>query len=161
VFGQDDQTLPGVVGRLLAARGQTVATAESLTGGLLGAALSELPGSSATYRGGLVVYATDAKASVAGVSEEILGAYGAVSEQTATALAEGARTRLGADWAISTTGVAGPQEQEGKSVGTIHLAVAGPSGGRVRSLQVPGDRERVRVLAVTAGLDLLRRCLLA
>jgi len=160
VFGQDDQTLPGVVGRLLAARGQTVATAESLTGGLLGAALSELPGSSATYRGGLVVYATDAKASVAGVSEEILGAYGAVSEQTATALAEGARTRLGADWAISTTGVAGPQEQEGKSVGTIHLAVAGPSGGRVRSLQVPGDRERVRVLAVTAGLDLLRRCLL-
>ena len=159
VWGYDHDSLPGVVGRLLAARGQTVATAESLTGGLLGAALSELPGSSATYRGGLVPYATDAKAAVAGVPQQVLDEHGAVSEQTARALAEGARARLGADWAVATTGVAGPDEQEGKPVGTVHAAVAGPAGTRVRTARLPGDRDRVRVLTVTTALDLLRRSL--
>ena len=159
VWGYDDETLPGVVGRLLAARGQTVATAESLTGGLLGAALTELPGSSATFRGGLVPYATDRKAALAGVPQEVLDEHGAVSEPTARALAEGARDRLGADWGVATTGVAGPDEQEGKPVGTLHLAVAGPAGTRVRTARVPGGRERVRVLAVTSALDLLRRSL--
>ncbi len=157
VFGRDDETLPAVAGRLLRERAQTVATAESLTGGLLAAALSELPGSSTTFRGGLVVYATDAKAKVAGVGRELLQAHGAVSEQTARALAEGARTRLGSDWGVATTGVAGPDEQEGKPVGTVLVAVAGPDGTAARSARFPGDRERVRVLAVTAALDLLRR----
>jgi len=159
VWGRDEQTLPEVVGRLLADRGQTVATAESLTGGLVGAALSERPGSSATFRGGLLVYATDAKAAVAGVPQQVLDGHGAVSEQTARALAEGARERLGADWGVGTTGVAGPDEQEGQPVGTVHVAVAGPDGTTVRSARLPGDRERVRVLTVTTALDLLRRAL--
>ncbi len=157
VFGFDGETLPGVAGRLLRERGQSVATAESLSGGLLGAALTELPGSSATYRGGLIVYATDTKAGVAGVADAVLAEHGAVSATTALALAEGARSRLGADWGVATTGVAGPSEQEGRPVGTLHVAVAGPASAASRSLRVPGDRERVRVLAVTAALDLLRR----
>lgn len=161
VFGRDDETLPAVVARLLRSRGQTVASAESLTGGLVGAALSELPGSSASFRGGVVVYATDAKASVAGVPAALLREHGAVSEQTALALAAGARERLGADWGVATTGVAGPDEQEGKPVGTVHVAVAGPAGSSARSVRLPGDRDRVRVLAATTALDLLRRGLQA
>ncbi len=160
VFGRDDETLPYVVGAALRRRGQTVATAESLTGGLVGAALSELGGSSATYRGGLVTYATDAKASLAGVPDAVLAEHGAVSERTAVAMAVGARDRLVADWGVATTGVAGPDGQEGKPVGQVHVAVAGPGGVvRVRSARLPGDRERVRVLAVAAALDLLRRLL--
>lgn len=159
VWGYDGQTLPQVVGRLLAGRGQTVATAESLTGGLVAAALSELPGSSATFRGGLVPYATEVKAAVAGVPQAMLDEHGAVSEQTARALAHGARERLGADWGLSTTGVAGPEEQEARPVGTVHVAVAGPERTTVRTVRLPGDRERVRVLAVTTALDLLRRTL--
>jgi nicotinamide-nucleotide amidase len=157
VWGVDGDVLPGVVARLLARAGATVAVAESLTGGLLGAALSELPGSSATFRGGLVVYATDLKATAAGVPAPLLAAHGAVSAETAAALAAGARERLGATYGLATTGVAGPNEQEGHPVGTVHVAVAGPDGGAVRSLRLPGDRQRVRLLAVTAALDLLRR----
>jgi len=159
VWGRDDDTLPAVVGRLLRERGQTVASAESLTGGLVGAALSELPGSSASFRGGLVVYATDAKQSVAGVPADLLAEHGAVSPETARALAAGARERLRADWGVATTGVAGPDEQEGRPVGTVHVAAAGPDGTVVRSARLPGDRDRVRALAVTAALDLLRRSL--
>ena len=159
VWGRDGDSLPGVVAALLAVRGQTVASAESLTGGLLGAALSELPGSSATFRGGLVAYATDTKASVAGVPPDVLARHGAVSEQAAAALAAGARARFGSQGAVSTTGVAGPDEQEGRPVGTVHVAVAGPDGPSVRTARLPGDRDRVRLLAVTAALDLLRRVL--
>ncbi len=159
VWGRDDDTLPGVVGRLLRERSATVATAESLTGGLLGAALTDLPGSSVTFRGGLVTYATDSKASVAGVPAEVLRASGAVSPETARALAEGARERLGTDWGVATTGVAGPDEQEGQPVGTVHLAVVGPEGATGRSVRLPGGRDRVRLLAVVSALDLLRRAL--
>lgn len=159
VWGRDDDTLPGVVGALLRARGETVATAESLTGGLLGAALTELPGSSATYRGGLVPYATDSKASVAQVPADVLAAHGAVSAETAEALALGARERLGADWGVATTGVAGPDVQEEQPVGSVHLAVAGPGGTTVQSVRLPGGRDRVRLVAVNSALDLLRRCL--
>jgi nicotinamide-nucleotide amidase len=157
VWGHDDDTLDGVVHGLLAAAGQTVAVAESLTGGLLGAALSQRSGSSVTFRGGVVVYATDLKGTLAGVPGPLLAAEGAVSPRTAAALAAGARDRLGADWGVGVTGVAGPTEQEGKPVGTVHVAVAGPAGGQVRSLLLPGDRDRVRQLAVTSALDLLRR----
>ena len=159
VFGHDDDTLDGVVHALLRSAGQTVAVAESLTGGLVGASLSSRPGSSVTFRGGLVVYATDLKVQLAGVDPGELAANGAVSPQTAAALAEGARVRLGADWGLGLTGVAGPDEQEDQPVGTVHLAVAGRGGTTVRSLRLPGDRERVRLLAVTGALDLLRRAL--
>ena len=157
VFGRDGDSLPAVVLRRLVAAGQTVAVAESLTGGLLGAALTELPGSSAAFRGGLLVYATDVKAALAGVPEQVLTTEGAVSTATAEALADGARRRLGADWGVGVTGVAGPDEQEGKPVGTLHVAVAGPAGVRSATRRVPGDRSRVRLIAVTAALDLLRR----
>jgi nicotinamide-nucleotide amidase len=150
VFGRDGDTLPAVVLRRLVAAGETVAVAESLTGGLLGAALTELPGSSAAFRGGLLVYATDTKAALAGVPAEVLAADGAVSSATAEALARGARERLGATWGVGVTGVAGPDEQEGQPVGTVHVAVAGPTGVRSLTRRFPGDRQRVRLLAVTA-----------
>jgi nicotinamide-nucleotide amidase len=157
VWGHDRQTLDGVIHDRLQAAGQTVAVAESLTGGLLGAALSQRSGSSASFRGSLVVYATDLKQTLAGVSPEVLAEEGAVSPETALALAHGARNRLDADWGIGVTGVAGPTEQEGKAVGTVHVAVSGPGGSEVRSLRLPGDRDRVRTLTVTYALDLLRR----
>jgi nicotinamide-nucleotide amidase len=157
VWGHDDDTLDGVVHDLLGRAGQTVAVAESLTGGLLGAALSRRSGSSATFRGSVVVYATDLKETLAGVPGPLLEGQGVISAETAAALAAGARDRLGADWGLGVTGVAGPTEQEGHPVGTVYVAVAGPSGGQVRSLRLPGDRDRVRSLTVTMALDLLRR----
>ena len=157
VWGRDDDRLDEVVHRGLTARGATVAVAESLTGGLLGAALSRMPGSSATFRGSAVVYATDLKETLAGVPGPLLASAGAVSAETAGALAVGARERLGATYGIGVTGVAGPTEQEGQPVGTVHLAVSGPGEPVVRSLRIPGDRDRVRMLTVMAALDLLRK----
>jgi nicotinamide-nucleotide amidase len=157
VFGRDEDSLPAVVVGRLAAAGATVAVAESLTAGLVGAAITEIPGSSAVFRGGVQVYATDLKASLAGVPGPVLAEHGAVSEPTARALAQGVRERLGATYGLALTGVAGPDPQEGQPVGTLHVAVAGPDGVRARSLRLPGDRARVRLLAVTAALDLLRR----
>jgi nicotinamide-nucleotide amidase len=159
VFGRDADTLPAVVLRRLVAARATVAVAESLTGGLVGAALSELPGSSAAFRGGVQVYATDLKARLAGVPEQVLAEHGAVSRPTAEALASGVRERLEATYGVGVTGVAGPDEQEGKPPGTVHLAVAGPDGVRSATVRLPGDRPRVRLLAVTSALDLLRRTL--
>lgn len=157
VFGTDDDTLAGVVVKRLVAAGQTVAVAESLTAGLLGAALTEPPGSSAAFRGGVQVYATDLKAALAGVPQDLLDEHGAVSAQTAGALATGVRDRLGATWGLALTGVAGPDPSEGKPPGTVHAGLAGPDGLLVRSVRLPGDRPRVRLLAVSAALDLLRR----
>lgn len=165
VFGRDGDSLAAVVLRRLKSAGATVAVAESLTGGLLSAALTDPPGSSAAFRGGLLVYATDLKASLAGVPTDVLAQFGAVSPEAAEALAVGARNRLGASYGLAVTGVAGPDEQEGKPVGTVHVAVAGPGGaeGRAavitRSVRLPGDRGRIRLLAVTVALDLLRRSL--
>lgn len=157
VLGHDEETLDGVVHALLAERGETLAVAESLTGGLLAAALTRRPGASETFRGSVVVYATELKETLAGVPGPLLDAEGAVSDRTAAALASGARDRLGADWGLAVTGVAGPTEQEGHPVGTVFVAVAGPDGGQVRRLALPGDRDRVRELAVSSALDLLRR----
>ena len=161
VFGLDGATLPGVVADLLEDRGALLGVAESLTGGMLAAAMTDRAGSSTVFRGGVVAYATDLKQSVVGVPGPLLAAHGAVSAETAAALAAGARERCGADDGLATTGVAGPDEQEGKPVGTVFVAVAGPSGGEVRELRLPGDRARVRALAVVLALDLLRRHLLA
>jgi nicotinamide-nucleotide amidase len=159
VWGRDDDRLDEVVHAALAAQGATVAVAESLTGGLVGAALSRMPGSSATFRGSAVAYATDLKETLAGVPGPLLASAGAVSAETAGALAAGARARLEATYGLGATGVAGPSEQEGQPVGTVHLAVSGPDGSVVRSLRLPGDRDRVRLLTVNAALDLLRRSL--
>jgi nicotinamide-nucleotide amidase len=141
--------------RVLVDRRQTLAVVESVTGGLLAATLVEVPGVSAVFRGGLVVYATDLKASLAGVPPDLLAARGPVDPDVAVALAEGGRARCGADWALATTGVAGPDPQDGKPVGLVFVAVAGPSGAAVRRLFHPGDRPSVRAAAVTAALDLL------
>jgi nicotinamide-nucleotide amidase len=139
----------------LAERGQTLASVESLTGGLLAATLVEVAGVSAVFRGGLVVYATDLKESLAGVPADLLAERGPVDPDVAVALAEGGRTRCGADWAIATTGVAGPQPQGGKPVGTVFVAVAGPDNATVRELSLGGGRAAVRMASVTAALELL------
>ena len=143
------------VHRLLLARGETVAVAESLTGGLLGAALTSTPGASATFRGGLIVYATEVKESLGGVPGPLLAAEGPVSAHVAAALAAGARDRLGATYGVGVTGVAGPEPQNGQAVGTVHLAVAGPAEREVRSLRCNGDREQIRSETVQAALSLL------
>jgi nicotinamide-nucleotide amidase len=133
--------------------------AESLTGGLLAAALTDTPGASATFRGGLVVYATDLKARLAGVPAPLLHAQGAVSPDVAAALAGGVRDRLGASYGLGLTGVAGPEPQQGVPVGTVYLGLATPRGGQVRRLALPGDRAAVRAAAVAAALDLLAESL--
>jgi nicotinamide-nucleotide amidase len=139
----------------LAARGQTLAVAESLTGGLLAANLVNVPGASRVFRGGLVVYATDLKATLAGVPDDLLARRGPVDPDVALALARGARERCSADWALATTGVAGPESQGGAAVGTVFVAVAGPAGSRVRECVFTGDRSTIRTAAVTAALVLL------
>jgi nicotinamide-nucleotide amidase len=161
VYGVDDDTLDGVVHALLRARGETVAVAESLTGGLLGATLTDAPGASATFRGGVVAYATDLKAGALDVPSQLLADRGAVSPDVAAAMAAGVRRRLGATHGLAVTGVAGPDEQEGQPVGTLHVGLSTPTGGLVRSLRVPGDRARVRQFATVSALDLLRRTLSA
>lgn len=145
-----------LVGRLVD-RGQTVAAAESLTGGLLTATLVTVPGVSRVLRGGLVVYATDLKHSLAGVDAVLLAERGPVDPDVALALAQGARERCGADWGLSTTGVAGPGPQDGVPAGTVFVALAGPNGrAEVRELHVDGERQHVRDAAVATALGLLR-----
>ena len=141
----------------LAGRGETLATAESLTGGLLAATIVSVPGASAVYRGGLVTYATDLKASLAGVPADLLAERGAVDPDVAVALAVGARKACGAHWGLSTTGVAGPDSPEGKPVGLVYVGCAGPDGREVVELRLAGDRAAIRTAAVTAALDLLAR----
>jgi nicotinamide-nucleotide amidase len=148
----------GVQDRLLAL-GATVGVAESLTGGLLSAALTSRAGSSAVFRGGLVVYATDTKESVAGVPGPLLAAEGPVSAPVAAALAAGARDRLHATYGVGITGVAGPDRQDDQPVGTVHVAVAGPDVGDVRSLRLDGDRVAIREQAVRHALLLLSEVL--
>ncbi|WP_089291805.1 CinA family protein [Actinoplanes regularis] len=139
----------------LVERRETLATAESLTGGLVAATIVEIPGVSAVYRGGLVVYATELKSALAGVPAELLEERGPVDREVAAALAEGARARCGADWGLATTGVAGPEPQDGKPVGLVYVAVAGPNGRQVRELRLIGNRMAVRTESVTAVLQLL------
>jgi len=157
VYGADDDTLEGVVHAALRGRAATVAVAESLTGGLLGALLTDAPGASQTFRGGFIVYATDLKAGLAGVPQPLLDAHGPVSPQVAAAMAAGVRDRLSATYGLALTGVAGPDPQDGRPPGTVYIGLAGPEAGEVRELRLPGDRARVRRYAAIAALDLLRR----
>jgi competence/damage-inducible protein CinA-like protein len=168
LFSEDGSTVDEQVARLLRAGALTLATAESCTGGLLAARLTELPGSSDYVLGAIVAYANEAKISQAGVPRELLEQHGAVSAEAAVALAEGARARLGADVGIGVTGVAGPDGGSSeKPVGLVWVSVAAPGGDGskivqlTRSVNLPGGRADVRDRATTVALHLLRRALLA
>ena len=138
-------------------RGLTLATAESCTGGLVAARLTSVPGSSDVFLGGVVAYANEVKAAALGVPAEVLRAHGAVSAETAAAMAHGARARLGADLAVAVTGIAGPGGgTPEKPVGLVYLHAAGPDGERAAEFTVPGDRETVRARAAVAALHLVR-----
>ena len=145
---------------LLAARGQTVAVAESLTGGLLAAALTSVPGASAVFRGGVVAYATDLKATILGVPPDLLERHGAVDPEVAAEMATGVRSRMAATIGAATTGVAGPDPSDGKPVGTVYIAVSiGPDAAAastaVRSLALHGSRDEIRRETVAQCLRLL------
>ncbi|WP_246201635.1 CinA family protein [Streptomyces alboniger] len=153
--------------RLLAARGETLAVAESLTGGLVAAEITAAPGASTVFRGSVTAYATDLKRDVLGVDGTLLDERGAVDAEVARQMAVGVRKALGADWGISTTGVAGPDAQDGKPVGTVFVAVAGPgldrmrgyadggAEGKVAALRLNGDRTEIRMESVRSVLTLL------
>lgn len=139
------------VQQLLVRRQETLATAESLTGGLLGQILTGVPGASAYYRGGVISYATEVKTEVLGVDRATIADHGAVSPECAAEMAAGALRTAKSTWAVSTTGVAGPEPQEGKPVGLVHVAVAGPRSS-VRTYRFDGDREAIRGGACEAAL---------
>jgi len=132
-----------------------VAVAESLTGGLVAAELTEVPGASVVVRGGVLAYATDLKAAVLGVDEGLLAQVGPVDADVAGQMADGVRLLMGATYGLATTGVAGPDEVDGKPVGTVYVAVAGPGSARVKALRLTGDRGEVRAQSVLAVLILL------
>ncbi|WP_432163443.1 CinA family protein [Streptomyces tendae] len=151
--------------RLLTVRGETLAVAESLTGGMVAAALTAVPGASKAFRGSVTAYATELKQELLGVEGELLAARGAVDPQVAAQMAAGVRTALGADWGIATTGVAGPDPQDGQPVGAVFVAVEGPrgaergcaDGGKVEALRLNGDRAEIRMESVRSVLALLLR----
>ena len=145
----------------LAARGETLATAESLTGGLLAARITDVPGASRSFVGGVVSYATRVKVAVLGVPDELVAQHGVVSEQCAIAMAHGVRDRLQATWGLATTGVAGPDPQEGRAVGTVWVALADRAGATARPLDLPGDRAAIRQATCDAVLGLLEEHLQA
>jgi nicotinamide-nucleotide amidase len=155
VFGIDRETVEAVLLKSLEERGWTLAVAESATGGLIAARLTEVPGASKVFRGGVVAYAPELKAALLGVDEAWLRGHGLVSEATARRMAEGAADRLGAEAAIAVTGSAGPEPLE-QPVGTMVVAVLTPEDLRATTLRFPGDRERVRAYATTAALHLAR-----
>jgi nicotinamide-nucleotide amidase len=144
---------------LLEAREWKLALAESLTGGLLADAFVQVPGASKALRGSVVAYATDVKHSVLGVEEDLLAQVGPVNPEVALAMAVGAANQLGADVALATTGVAGPDEQDGNPVGTVFIALVTPIGSDVRALQLSGDRASIRNQAVEEAVSMLEEFL--
>jgi competence/damage-inducible protein CinA C-terminal domain len=162
VFGCDQETMIGIVGQTLRNKNLTLATAESCTGGLLGAALTQESGSSDFYLGGVVSYSNTLKQGLLGVREESLKTHGAVSEKVAIEMAEGIRTKTGAVLAISTTGIAGPGGgSDGKPVGLVFIGFATPEGVHAEKFQFYGERESVRQLTVQAALNGVRLYLLS
>ncbi|MGW1562709.1 CinA family protein [Streptomyces sp. NPDC002144] len=149
--------------RLLTVRGETLAVAESLTGGLVAADITAVSGASKAFRGSVTAYATELKHHLLGVDAPLLAARGAVDAQVASQMAAGVRKALGADWGIATTGVAGPEPQDGQPVGTVFVAVDGPfatipgsaGGGKVLALRLNGDRAEIRRESVRSVLALL------
>lgn len=148
---------------LLTVTGGTLAVAESLTGGLVAAEITSVPGASKVFRGSVTAYATELKHRLLGVDATLLAQRGAVDPQVAAQMAAGVREALGADWGVATTGVAGPDPQDGQTVGTVFVAVAGPpgagsvsaGGGKVERLRLNGDRAEIRRESVRSVLALL------
>ncbi|HZT85028.1 MAG TPA: nicotinamide-nucleotide amidohydrolase family protein [Gaiellaceae bacterium] len=160
LFARDERRVEEIVLALARARGLRLATAESCTGGMVATRLTGIAGSSESVVGGVVAYSNDVKRGELDVSEELLAEHGAVSAEVAAAMAEGARRRLGADVAVSVTGVAGPGGgTPEKPVGRVHLHAVGPDGSLARTLDVPGEREQIRVRAAVTALHLLRALL--
>ncbi|MER5857991.1 CinA family protein [Streptomyces sp900105245] len=149
--------------RLLTVRGETLAVAESLTGGLVAAEITSVPGASKVFRGSVTAYATALKHELLGVDPVLLAQRGAVDPQVAGQMAVGVRKALGADWGIATTGVAGPDPQDGQPVGTVFVAVDGPltvrpgcaGGGKVEALRLNGSRAEIRMESVRSVLAVL------
>lgn len=159
LWGVDDETMQEHVGKLLIERGLTLATMESLTGGLLGDTITNVPGSSQYYRGGIVAYQTEMKIKY-GVSPDTIERHGAVSEETAIEMAQAARRELGADVGIGVTGVAGPTEQEGRPVGTAYMAVADAGKHATHYGKYPGRRGDIKTRVVTNALFYTRMLIL-
>jgi nicotinamide-nucleotide amidase len=161
LFARDERRVEELVLSLAAARGLRLATAESCTGGMVAQRLTGVPGSSASFVGGVVAYGDDVKRRELGVPEALLAEHGAVSAEVAAAMAEGVRGRLGADVAVAVTGIAGPDGGTAeKPVGRVHLHATGPDGSLARMLDLPGEREQIRVRAAVTALHLLRALLL-
>jgi nicotinamide-nucleotide amidase len=158
IYGEGDDTFAGVLGRELRKRGLTLAIAESCTGGLVGHMITRHPGASEFLLVDAVTYSNNAKTRFLGVNEDVIRGHGAVSAEVAAAMAEGVRHVSGADVALALTGIAGPTggTQE-KPVGTVYIAVAGPSGTTVKHRVFPGDRHRIQTLAAYVGLQLVRQ----
>jgi nicotinamide-nucleotide amidase len=162
VYGEGDETLEAVVGRLLAEHGRTIAVAESCTGGLVAQKLTDVPGASRYFLGSVVAYGNAAKRDLLEVPGELLDRHGAVSDPVARAMAEGARRRFGADLAVATTGIAGPGGgSPGKPVGLVHVALADARGTHADHFVFPLDRQRHRTLTAQIALDWVRRSLLS
>jgi nicotinamide-nucleotide amidase len=153
------EPLAELIVTLLTERRQTLALAESLTGGLLAASLVEVPGASVVFRGGIVAYATDLKSTLLDVPAALLERYGAVHPDVASAMAEGVRRRLDATFGVATTGVAGPDPADGQPVGTVHIAASGQLSAVRRTLSLTGGRRSIRDQTVLQSLSLLRSML--
>jgi nicotinamide-nucleotide amidase len=161
VYGEGDETLEVVVGRLLAEQEMTIAVAESCTGGLIATRITSVPGASEYFCGGVVAYANTAKSELLGVSEAGLIEHGAVSDTVVRQMAEGVRERFGADIGIATTGISGPDGgSEAKPVGLVHLALAREGETHAESFVFSLDRLRHRQLTAQVALDWVRRALL-
>ena len=160
VYSRDGAPLEVMIGNALRERRQTLSVAESCTGGLLGGRVTVVPGSSDYFRGGFLTYTDEMKTALLGVPAELIAAHTAVSEAVARAMAEGARQRTGADYALAVTGYAGPGGGTAENpVGTVFVGLAMPESTTARRLRLPGDRERIRGFAVQNALDMLRRAL--
>jgi len=162
IYDPDQESLAPIVGRLLLAKKQTLATAESCTGGMIGQWLTAIPGSSAWYQGGVISYANRVKEEVLAVPAAMLAAHGAVSAEVAKAMAMGARRLCHADLALAVTGIAGPDGGSAeKPVGTVYIALASGQGARAERFLFAGDRQRIREMSVQTALNMVRQELLA
>jgi nicotinamide-nucleotide amidase len=160
LFSEDERTASQIVLDRCREQGLTLATAESCTGGMVAARLTAVPGASDAFAGSVVAYSDDVKARELDVPSDLLERHGAVSAEVAAAMARGARARLGADVAVSVTGIAGPDGGSAeKPVGLVFLHAVGPDGDVARRLDLPGDREMIRGRATAAALHLVRRLL--